>query len=341
MELSERKKKILSSVVERYMLTGEPVGSKVLCGSLSVSSATVRNEMADLSALGLLEQPHTSAGRIPSHRGIRYYIDNLMTRYDINDLDRFTIESRFGNTAGEPEEILTEAMTILSDITGFVAVSSTPYDANAVIQRVELVPLSSRTVLVVLLESTGVIKSRICRCDSEINLDIAELFYKIVGAHFTGHRAEELTVVKMQSLAASLGDKALTMIPLLSTLCELAHEASKCDVLVDGKSRLLGCKDLEGDIYGLLDLLKKPLFLSRIINSGRDKLNVSIGRENMNKSLENTSIVSYKYEVGGKNVGAIGVIGPVRMDYSRIIPDIAFVSEHVGQILSESIDSEV
>ncbi|MCD7774759.1 MAG: heat-inducible transcriptional repressor HrcA [Clostridiales bacterium] len=338
MELSERKKKILASVVERYILTGEPVGSKVLCGSLSVSSATVRNEMADLSEMGLLEQPHTSAGRIPSHRGIRYYIDNLMTRYAINNFDRFTIESKFGNAAGEPEEILSRAMTVLSDMTGLAAVSSTPYDPNAVIRRVELVPLSSRTVLIVLLVSTGVIKNRICRCESDVNIEIAELFYNIAGAHFINHRADELTVPKIQSLAASLGDRALTMTPLLVTLSELAHDASKRDVLVDGKAKLLSYKELESDMYELLDFLKKPQFLSEIIDSGSDKLCVSIGRENMNRCFENASIVSYKYTVGGKNVGSIGVIGPVRMDYTRIIPDIAFTSEKVGQILSEAID---
>ncbi len=338
MELSERKKKILSAVVDRYILTGEPVGSKVLCGDLSVSSATVRNEMSELSELGYLEQPHTSAGRIPSQRGLRYYINNLMQSYDISDAERFAIESRFDSSAGEPEEIITHAAKLLSEITGCASVASTPYDSHAVIRRVELVPVSSRTALVVLLVSTGVIKSRICRCENEINITVAELFYSIAAAHFVGVSPNDLTTAKIQSLAASLGDKAFKMIPLLFTLYELAHDASKFNIITEGQSKLLNYKELESDVYNIFECLKLKSGLSQILRSGRGDISVSIGRESMNRALENTSIISSRYSVGGKIVGSMGIIGPLRLDYARIIPNIMFISETVGKVLSEAID---
>lgn len=338
MELSERKKRILASVVERYIMTGEPVGSKVLCGSLAVSSATVRNEMSELSEYGYLEQPHTSAGRIPSQKGLRYYINNLMTRYELGDADRFSIESRFDNMAGEPEEILTQAARLLSEITGCASAALTPYDAHAVIKRVELIPLSQHTALVVILISTGVVKSKVCRCDSELDISTAELFYNIAAAHFTGHSSYELTTAKIQTLAASLGDQAFVMTPLLDTLAQLAREASRCNVITEGQSRLMAYKELEPDVYNIFEYMKHASGLAEILSAGHDELSVTIGRESMHRALENASVISAKYSVGGKRVGSIGVIGPLRMDYARIIPSIAFVGETVGKVLSETID---
>ncbi len=338
MELSERKKKILAAIVERYIQTGEPVGSKVLCGNLAVSSATVRNEMSELSELGFLDQPHTSAGRIPSQQGLRYYVNNLMARCEISDADRFLIENRLTSDSAEPQEILSNAAKLLTEVTGCASVALTPYDVNAHINRVELIPISSRAVLVVLVVSTGVVKSRICRCDTEIDISFAELFYNIAAAHFTSHRSDELTIAKIQSIAASLGDKAFVMTPLLFALYELAHEASRCSLITEGQTKLLGFKELEPDVYKIFECLKTPSELVHVLNSGLDDFSVSIGRESRNRAFENTSIVSSKYSVSGKNVGAIGIIGPLRIDYARFVPNIICISETVGKILSETIN---
>ena len=339
MELSDRKKKILSSVIEKYIQTGEPVGSKVLCEGLSVSSATVRNEMAELSEIGYLEQPHTSAGRIPSQKGIRYYVNNLMPVYEISNADRFAVQSRFDNSDGEPEDILSDATKLLSEITGCAAAALTPYDVNAFIKRVELVPLGARTAMVVLLLSTGVIKSRICRSDTEIDITIAELFYNIAAAHFIGRTADELTIADIQTIAASLGDKALDMTPLIVALTDLAREASCRNIIVEGQSKLLGFKELESDVYNIFEHFRNSTALSEILSSGKDQLNVSIGRESHSRAFENASIICSKYSVGGRVVGTIGIIGPMRMDYARIIPNIVNISESVGKVLSELTDN--
>lgn len=338
MELSDRKKRILASVVEKYIMTGEPVGSKVLCGSLAVSSATIRNEMSFLSEFGYLEQPHTSAGRIPSQKGLRYYIDNLMPDCDIGNADRFAIESRFNNFAGEPEDIIKEAVKLISEITGCAAVGITPYDVHSVIKRAELVPLSQKSALVVVLVSTGVVKSKLCRCDTELDYNAAELFYNIAAAEFIGKRSYELTTAVLQTIAASLGAKAFQMIPLLFTLCELAKEASRCSVITEGQSKLLGYKELEPYVYDIFEYLKRASGVSELLNAGKSDLTVSIGRECMIRALENAGVIAAKYAVGGRNVGAIGVIGPLRMDYSGLIPNIGFISKTVGKVLSEVID---
>ena len=338
MELSDRKKKILTAVIERYIQTGEPVGSKVLCEGLSVSSATVRNEMSELSEIGYLEQPHTSAGRIPSQKGIRYYINNLMPMYDISNADRFSVQSRFDNFDGEPKDILADAAKILSEITGCTAVALTPYDINAFIKKVEMVPLGSRTVLIIIMMSTGVIKSKICRCDGELDIKSAELFYNIAAAYFIGRSSDDFNVAAIQSLAVSLGDKALMMTPLLVTLTDLAKEASMCNIIIEGQSKLLGCKELESDVYNMFEQFKNSACIAGLINKGNEKTNILVGRESMNRAFENASIICSKYSVGGRYVGSVGVIGPVRIDYSRVIPSIINISDIVGNVLSELIE---
>lgn len=338
MELSDRKKKILASVVERYIQTGEPVGSKVLCEGLSVSSATVRNEMSELSEIGYLEQPHTSAGRIPSQKGIRFYINNLMPLYDISNADRFAVQSRFDNFDGEPKDILSAASKILSEITGCASVALTPYDVNAFIKKVELVPLGTKTALIIIMMSTGVIKSKMCRCDAELDIKNAELFYNIAAAYFIGRSADDFNVAVIQSLAVSLGDKALIMTPLIVTLTELARDASMCNIIIEGQSKLLGFKELESDVYNIFEQFKHSANLAGLINKGNEKTNIIIGRESMNRAFENASIICSKYSVGGRNVGSIGVIGSIRIDYARIIPNIVNISKIVGNVLSELID---
>ena len=183
MELSERKEKILAAVVEQYIKTGEPVGSKALLDSLdmSVSSATVRNEMADLGYLGLLDQPHTSAGRVPTGEGYRYYVDNLVPESELSEESRRLIDAGIGNANGDPESLLRHAGEALAYLTQCAAVMTTPSGENTKIKRVELVPISPHTAMIVLLASNGILRSKLFRLDSAIDTTICETFYNVAG----------------------------------------------------------------------------------------------------------------------------------------------------------------
>lgn len=188
MELSERKEKILAAVVEQYIKTGEPVGSKALLDSLdmSVSSATVRNEMADLGYLGLLDQPHTSAGRVPTGEGYRYYVDNLVPESELSDESRRLIDAGIGNANGDPESLLRHAGEALAYLTQCAAVMTTPSGENTKIKRVELVPISPHTAMIVLLASNGILRSKLFRLDSAIDTTICETFYNVAQAMLIG-----------------------------------------------------------------------------------------------------------------------------------------------------------
>jgi len=338
MELSQRKKKLLALVVERFIATGEPVGSKILCDTLAVSSATVRNEMAELSALGLLDQPHTSAGRMPTQKGLRYYLDNLVSAAELSNADRFRIESRFDMTLGDPVKILEQAGRILASMTGCAAAMATPFDPQAVIKRIELVPVGNYTALAVMMMSTGVVKSSICKCSEPLDMNAVELFYSVAGSWFIGKRADELTDAAIQSITASLGDRMIQFLPLMVTLKSLVEEASECQIITAGESNLLYLDGLGSDANSVMEFMKHSDALSRVLNQSGDGVNVLIGRENRYRELENASVMLCGYSVCGRRVGSIGIIGSLRSDFSRLIPCLKFTSELVGRALTQAIE---
>lgn len=346
MEMTDRKKAILAAIVEKYILYGEPVGSKALVDALdiSVSSATIRNEMADLVSMGYLEQPHTSAGRIPSTEGYRYYVDNLMGLYELSQNEKRIIDLKLKDVPAETKSILEKAGDILSELTNCAVVSTTPSDSQAVIRRVELVPIGTKTAMIVMLTSSGILKSRVCRTDFEITLDIAEAFYNIVGKFFLNKPAAEMSIAKIQTLVLSLGDKSLAMTPLLVTLSDLASLTERTELLLEGQSNLLNYREFEANAYELMEFLRRSEPLSRIFksynekNTREDAPNILIGKENLFRELQNSSMIFNEYKVGGRECGTLGIIGPTRLDYARLIPSLQYLTEIVGNILSDNAE---
>lgn len=341
MKLSERKERILANIVEYYIATGEPVGSKTLLehSDLSVSSATVRNEMAELSALGYIEQPHTSAGRIPSQLGYRYYVDNLMSQYELPLQEKRLIESRILGSSGEPQQILEQAGQVLAEITNCAVVSTTPCDEHAVIRRVELVPLGNRTAMMIMLSSSGILKSKVCRTECELSLELIEMFYNVVSQHFIGKSAEEVTIAMIQTLALSLGSKSLAMSPLLVTLSDLAQMTEQTQLLLEGQSNLLNYTDYS-NAYEIMEFLRQSDPLTTLFSSKKNtgSPSILIGKENQFRELQDSSMIFSKYNVSGKESGTLGIIGPTRIDYARLIPSLKYLTEIVGNIMSDTLE---
>ena len=306
---------------------------------MKVSSATIRNEMAELAAMGLLEQPHTSAGRVPSHAGYRYYIDHLMHARELDDESRRKIESAIGS-GSDPEHVLTRAGEVLADLTGCAAVSTTPAGESTRIRRIEMVPVGSRTAMLVLLTSTGILKSRICRTDTPITVPLLERFYNLTRSQLVGKPLSDVHTTAMQTLAASLGADAFSMLPFLAGIADLARDASQADIHLDGQSNLLGYRELEDNAYELMEFLRNGEPLSALISSSRGDVQVLIGKENKFRQLANSSVILARYDVGGDESGTLGVIGPTRLDYAKLIPSVRFLTDLVGRLLTRSIDDE-
>lgn len=338
--LTERKKQILAIIIERYIATAEPVGSKAICAYMgnAVSSATIRNDMADLVELGLLEQPHTSAGRVPSQAGYRYYVDNLMTSYELGVDEQERIKIWLQSFSGEPDKLLEKAGNILAELTNCVAVSSSPSDDEAFIRRIELVPLSDHTAMIVLLATSDILKSAVVRCDAEINVEIAEIFYNICQTYFTGRNVADISLTFIQTLVASLGDKVFIMSPFLCAISDLCGAVKTTEIHLKGQNNILNHTELSEDAFRLMDFMHRGTPLESIINSQKKPLSVSIGTENPYRELRNSTTIFSKYSVGERDSGAIGIIGPTRLDYARLISTIRYLAGVIGTMLTETLD---
>ena len=342
MDLGERKLKILKAVVETYVATGEPVGSKALCEALDfpVSSATIRNEMAELAEMGLLEQPHTSAGRIPSQRGYRYYVDALLPKYTLSVEERSVIDSVLFDSAYDPEKLMNSVSRALAAMTRFTAVSTTPSGSAADIRAVQFVQTSRRTAMVVLMTSAGTMKTRVFHCDFDITSDILRVYFRTLNEKLVGRPVVEVTPAFIQGLAASLGEMAILMSAPLSAVLEVARESMGADLCMHGETNLLFCPEFElGGARQIMDFLSRPEELTNLIlQPGGAK--VLIGREIQRKELADTSMVFAPYYIGGQEAGSIAVIGPTRMHYSRVIAGIDYLAEAVGKMLTELMSNE-
>lgn len=342
MELSERKKKILLAIVEQYVKTGEPMGSKVLMDFLpfSVSSATIRNEMSELAEMGYLDQPHTSAGRVPTQKGYRYYVDNLMGENEIDEDEQMQIRRIIGNHIGDPEELLEKAGEILAKLTNCTTVATTPTDAGATVKRIEIVPIGNKIAMIVLMTSTGIIKNSVCKTDVDITNEMVECFNAIVEESFIAKPVADIGMVMIQTLVASLGNNAFAMSPLLVSLADLANQAVQAEVRLKGRQNLLNHREYSSNAYEMLNFLTDDDKLERVMSSNKSGLQVVIGSENMYRQLENSTMIISRYSIQGHDGGAIGIIGPTRIDYARLIPRIKFITDLVGSLLTDTLEGE-
>ncbi|MCR5041185.1 MAG: heat-inducible transcriptional repressor HrcA [Clostridia bacterium] len=335
--LSPRREEILSGIIEGYISTGEPVGSKqfLTTSGLNVSPATIRNEMALLTSLGLLTQPHTSSGRVPTQAGLRYYVDSLMGRSEISEEQTRRIFDLIDPFEGEGEKILENAASALSSSTGYAAVCTSPALSDGRIKSAELSVLGRNSCLLVLTTTNGAVRTRVCRCWSEPDRVQVGLFYSIAQSLFVGASPAEITIASVQTAAASLMEQALPLLPILGSLYELANEEAK--TVVRGADKLLAHPETRRDAARLFELFENGDRLGRIFGDASGAA-VRIGRENAFGALENESLVYAPYRINGAPQGYIGVITPLRADYRLLIASVEFAAGVLGELLSRAAE---
>lgn len=340
MELGKRKEMILAAIVEQYIKSGEPIGSKFLMEALpiSVSSATIRNEMSELHEMGLLEQPHTSAGRIPSQAGYRYYIDNLMNISELSENERELIKNELERFMGSPDKLLEKAGEMLAKLTGCAAIATTPTDEGAVIKHIEIMPVGTRIAMIVMMTSSGIIKNGICKVETEITKDMVQCFYDIVNECFIGRPVSDVGTVMIQTLVASLGSNALAMSPLFVVLADIANQALQAEIRLEGEQNLLHHREFGNNAYEMMQFFDEKEKLERALSNSKNPLEVIIGKENMYRQLENSSMIISRYSIKGHDGGVIGIIGPTRLNYAKLIPSIEYLTDLVSKMLTDTFD---
>lgn len=342
MSLDSRKLKILTAIVEIYIETGEPVSSKMLNQRLDlhVSPATIRNDMSALFDMGLLEQPHTSAGRIPSHLGYRIYVDELMRPKPISDNERKEIDALFNIRDPDPDRLLEDAAEALAEYTNCATVSTTITPKNVLVKHIQFVPVGIRTMVILLIATNGVIKNRVCRVDFKVTNKIVEFLNQFANGRLVGKSVIEISQRYINSIAVTLGEYSQLFTPVLTGIYELCREVGAGQFYTSGGENLLCYKEFSDIARDLLMTMNDREQLLGLIGSQKDAVFITIGKENTKSELTDTSVVVTKYQIGAQNEGAIGVIGPVRMDYAKLIPHLEYFSKTLGKLLAETFEEQ-
>lgn len=337
MNIDERKRLILQTVVDEFIRTGEPVGSNAVLSHLpmNVSSATVRNDMAYLEREGLLEQPHTSAGRVPTYEGYRFYIDNLMSPKPLSTKEKRLIDSLLYRNDLTADSVVDNAVNVLSELTNLAVVSKSNMPNFSVITRVEVIPAGRRLYALLIITSSGAIKNKICRIEFDITNEQLEFFERFINDSLSGVGIDSLTPAMLQNLAVALGSYMMSLSPLLHAVYELSEEMAQTNIQLRGEQNLLINQTLQPE--EILTLLAHKDALIDLLSNAFDGISVVFGQENESFAVTNSSMIVSPYKVGRIPVGSFGVIGPVRVDYAKVIPHIQYISESVTKLLSDVI----
>ena len=338
MALDARKKRILEAVVEQFIHTGEPVGSKFVAQAMNnvVSSATIRNDMAALESAGYLEQPHTSSGRVPTHMGYRLYIDDMMRVMPLTLSRRAEIDALFNVRNADPDKLLEDAAEALAAITGFAAVSITMIPQTVTVRKIEIIPADERTVVILLIASSGVIKNKVCRLDFNLTPQIIEFFLRFAQTRLEGKSIEDITSSYLSAVSVQLGDYSRLFMPVFSALYDLVKEINEGQYFTKGAVNLLSYPELSRAAYDLLGFIERRQEMLDIMSHSASPVQVMIGRETLASPLAESSVLIARYNIGQNAAGAIGVIGPVRMDYAELLPHVEYFARTLGKLLSET-----
>ena len=339
MELSERKKQILRAVVENYINTAEPVGSKAIVASagLKVSSATIRNEMAELENMGLLEQPHTSAGRIPSPKGYRLYVNELMEEHRLTMQETQKINDALHLKIREMDQVMTEAGKIISQLTKYPTFSLTKGNKKTVIQRFDLLMVEPNAFIAVLMTDNQLVRNKLFRTPAELSDPQLQMLDTLLNTSFTGLTLEELSpeLVRVGSHAA--GDTYELISLVVSFAMEVLEEMENNIIHTAGIPNLLAHPEYQSlekaePLMNYLSEMGDTVNLPVIQN---DNVKILIGPENVVDELKDSSVIMASYDIGGGMQGVIGVVGPTRMDYADLAARLSYFADGLSRMFGK------
>lgn len=316
---------ILFLVIENYIKTGQPVGSKKVheCMENPPSAATIRNEMANLTVLGLLEQPHVSSGRVPSLNGYRFYVNYLIQNKKLDDYEKNYIYGMFDDISYDPESIIKESCKVLSNITNTTVISTAPPIGDSFVEEIKFVQVGLRTVILILISSSGMIQNQIFNCEFEINDGILEMFKKAVNSELKGKKIKSLVMHKI------IVDKDIIIVPAFEAAFKAVKKACDINVVVKGQKFLFDFYD-HYSAFSILDLIEKKEFNDFLFSSSND-MKIYIGNDCGIDILSKCCIIVEKYNVG-TNQGVIASIGSINMNYSDVISKMKLIKNIIQEL---------
>lgn len=342
MELTQRKKKILRAVVESYIETAEPVGSKALLelADLNVSSATIRNELADLTEQGYLEQPHTSAGRIPSPKGYRLYVNELMEQQRLSMEETRQINEALHLKMQELDKVIDQAGRMVSQLTNYPAFALAGGARRVTIRRFDLIMVDTNSFIIVVMTDTNVVKNKLVRLPSDLSVPQLQLLTTLLNASFVGKNLDELTPELMRVAEHAAGNSYGLISLVVSFAMEVLDSMENSAVYTAGASHLLDHPEYQdvGKAQRLMSYLTEEQSLVQSLalpNMGNDSTKILIGPENVADELKDTSVVLASYDIGDGMKGVIGVVGPTRMDYAKVAAKLSYVADGLSKLFGQ------
>ena len=336
-DMETRQLDILRAIVEEYVATEEPVGSKAISQrhGLGISPATIRNEMSVLEDAGFITQPHTSAGRIPTDKGYRLFVDKIATVKPLSNAERRAIET-FLEGANDLDDIVMRTVRLLAQVTKQVAVVQYPSLTKSRVRHIELVLLTPTRLMMVLITNTGRVEQRVLELPYELNEQLlGDLRQRLNGA-VTGKSMSDVAP-QLEGILAAFGRNERTSTALIiSNLIEMAIEKPEEKVVLAGTANLARGTGESSDIHGILEALEEQVVLLRLLSDAGETMRVRIGEEQDESGLKRTSLVTLSYGVEGNPLGGLGILGPTRMDYSSSMSAVNAVARYVGRFLIDS-----
>ncbi len=327
--LDDRKKKVLQAIVEEYINTAEPVSSNSLTNNygLNFSSATIRNEMAELEKIGLLDKTHTSSGRIPSAKGYRYYVDELINDQNISLEEIKYISSKLETKVNEIEDLTKITANTISEVTHYTTVSIGPKTTSQLIEEIKFVLLGTRMMMAVIVTDTGLIKETIIKFDEDVNEKQVETMNYMFNNKLKGQSIETID----RPLEEYLYDEMTYSVNVIKPVIEQIKKVLEEDkIYLEGTNKSFDLPEFNSleVAKNFVNILDTKELVTDMLNTGfAEDINVYIGEENEKEQLKDFSVVTFRHKVNGKDLGTIGIIGPKRMDYSKVISVMKYISK--------------
>jgi len=342
MELNERMKNILTAVVHRYITTAEPVSSAIIAEKykLDLSTATIRHEMYLLEKYDYLWQPHTSSGRIPTDKGYRFYVDNLMIKSHLREKEKKEIIQIY-NKSKEFEETMKITSQLLSKLTNNIGVVLAPVIYNDLVKNIQFIPVGSNRILTIIVTDTGLICQKIIKVSGEINKDRLNYLSNFINSKLV---EEDVNLTNLNNLLIEELDKIISFQERFNYIHKFLEECfdfeySENKVYLDGRMNIIKHPEFKetDKLNYILSLIEEENILANTIRRylGLRKTKIIIGKESKLKEMQNCSLVTSEYRIKGKSAGAIGILGPTRMDYPRMVSIAEYISDKLSEILSE------
>ena len=340
MELTERKKKVLRSVVDLYIRTAEPVGSKAITElpDMKYSSATIRNEMADLTEMGYLEQPHTSAGRIPSASGYRLYVDELMMDYRLTMDETHSINMAIEEKMQRVDKMVEKVAKLVSQATNLPAISVAARSVGATVKRFELILAGQGSIIAVVMLTNDEVVNKLIKLPVNVDESDLKVLSAVLNATMTGLNADEFTPELLDRVMLSAGAGASLVPVILEFTVDTLNKQSTTNMAVAGQMRLLGqpeYRNIDKAQRVITSLDEESLSNLPAIMQNANGTQVLVGPENVAQELKDTSVVMTKFDIGDGMQGMIGVVGPTRMDYAKVTARLSYFAESLSKLFAK------